>query len=146
MTIQANQMGDVRKSYNKSVAASQTIRRGDAVTIAAGQVSKAVIGAALIEGFACHDVTTGATFDPKIRLIYDKATSQEFRGMLLSTVAVQTTTALEGTDVGFAVEGGLFKVDPAAVVKQATVVKVSEPYDKRHVTLVVKAAFRQGLI
>ena len=146
MTIQANQMGDVRRSYNKSVAINQTIRRGDALTIAAGQISKGAIGALLIEGFACHDVTSGATFDPKIRVIYDKADRQAFRGMFLNAVATPTTTALEGTDVGFAIEGGLFKLDPAAVTKQATIVRVSEPFDKRHADIVIKAAFRQGLI
>lgn len=82
--IIANSMGDVRQSYNKPLADSQTIKKGDPVTVSAGKVSKAAIGATKIEGFATHDVTstTGYTSDSqRPRLIYDLAEpKQDFKG------------------------------------------------------------------
>lgn len=79
-------------------------------------------------------------------MIYDKATDQKFSGLLVTTYALPTDTSLEGTDAGFIIEGGLFKIDPAATVKQITIVKVPEPFVDRKVHFIVKAAFRQGVI
>ena len=141
--ILANNQGDIRRSYNKPVADNQDIKKGDPVTVAAGRVSKAAVGAAVIAGFATHDVKTAvvAASEQRPRVIYDTIQpGQQFKGTLSDVVATPTDTALEGTDAGFIVENGEYRVSPAAATKQLTIDKVVEPFSQRLVVFRVKAA------
>ena len=140
--ILANNMGGVRRSYNKPVADNQTIKKGDPIILVDGQVQKAAVGATTIVGFATHDVTTGVvpTNAQRPYLIYDAVQHQQFKGSLKDTQVTPTNGSLEGTDAGFVVENGEYRIDPAAATKQVIIDKVVEPYSNRLVVFRVKAA------
>lgn len=141
--ILANNQGDIRRSYNKPVADNQDIKKGDPITVAAGLVSKGAVGTATIHGFATHDVKTGvvAASEVRPRVIYDTPQpGQQFKGTLSDAVTTPTNTALEGTDAGFIVEAGEFRISPAAATKQLTIDKVVEPFTSRLVVFRVKNA------
>lgn len=142
--ILANNVGDIRRSYNKPLADSQTIKKGDPITVAAGKVSKAAIGAAKIDGFAVHDATSVAGYASdaaRPRLIYDTPQpGQQFKGSLKNATATPTDTALEGTTAGFIIEAGEYRIDTAAAVKQLVIDKVVEPFASRQVVFRVLIA------
>lgn len=130
------------------VAASQTILKGDIVVLDAnGAATKGAVGATTIYGFAEHDITTDASGNttnvfngitqkadgysaPHRGLIVTRARAvQSFRGDLKN--GSTQTTVKSGDLVGFIVENGYTKLDPAAVVKQAKITSVqlgSQPY------------------
>lgn len=143
--IISNRAGYVVKAKNAAVAANQAIRKGDIVVLGAdGLATKGAIGATVIDGFAVHAVTTGATVTANDRVIFVQATPEsEFKGEL-SNAAGAATTAMDGDDVGFIDEDGKIKLDPAAVAKQATIESVVGGGDRDDVvTFTVKSANRR---
>lgn len=123
------------------VAASQTIKKGDAVALnASGEVTLAAVGATAILGFAQHDITTDAAREvalPRsdVKVVADGSTAphrglivivatarQQLRGELKAASGA-ATAALVGTTAGFIVESGYFKLDTAALTKQAKITK-----------------------
>lgn len=129
MEIIANRMGDVRKSKNLPVAASQVLTKGMPITLAAGLVTAGTIATAAIYGFTTHATTTGAAVTERDRVIVEPCHSDEyeFKGELKAGTAV--TAALVGSDAGFIIENGYFKIDPAAAVKQVRIVAIVEGGD-----------------
>lgn len=110
----------------------------------AGQVSKAPVGAAKIDGFATHDVTTTtgyASATERPRCIYDVAEPKEqFKGTLKEGYATPEDTSLEGTTAGLIEEAGEYRIDPDAGTKQLFIEKVAEPLTNRQVHFRVLAA------
>lgn len=119
--------GFVNYALNEPVAASQTIVKGDLVKYDASKnIVKAAIGDTPLLGFATHAITTGATVTDRDRLIVEPFTNESLIRGTVKNGTTFTRAALVNTAAGFIVEGGEYRIDTAATVKQAVIVEISD--------------------